>query len=69
MTVLEHGMLFRGFYREHLFNDHWGEQAHVNPDNSLTINMVSQGLDTGAGYKSLAAVSRLGGAFGARIFG
>ncbi|MBV8454218.1 MAG: FAD-binding oxidoreductase [Deltaproteobacteria bacterium] len=37
---------FVSFYREHLFNDHWGEQAHVNPDNSLAIRMVSQGLDT-----------------------
>jgi FAD/FMN-containing dehydrogenase len=37
---------FVSFYHEHLFNDHWGEQAHVNPDNSLVINMVSQGLDT-----------------------
>jgi len=37
---------FVSFYREHLFNDHWGEQAHVNPENSLEINMVCQGLDT-----------------------
>jgi FAD/FMN-containing dehydrogenase len=37
---------FIGFYSEQLFNDHWGEQAHVGPDNSLTIVMVSQGLDT-----------------------
>jgi FAD/FMN-containing dehydrogenase len=37
---------FVSFYQEHLFNDHWGEQAHVNPDNSLVISMVSQGLDT-----------------------
>jgi hypothetical protein len=36
---------FISFYHEHLFNDHWGEQAHVNPDNSLSINMVSRGLD------------------------
>ena len=34
------------FYREHLFNDHWGEQAHLNPDNTLGINMVCHGLDT-----------------------
>jgi hypothetical protein len=34
------------FYREHLFNDHWGEQAHVSPDNTLVISMVSQGLDS-----------------------
>ncbi len=37
---------FVSFYKEHLFNDHWGEQAHVNPDNSLVISMTSQGLDT-----------------------
>jgi FAD/FMN-containing dehydrogenase len=36
---------FVGFYREYLFNDHWGEQAHVSPDNTLEIRMVSQGLD------------------------
>ena len=37
---------FVGFYRERLFNDHWGEQAHVNPENSLDIMMVSHGLTT-----------------------
>jgi hypothetical protein len=37
---------FVSFYREHLFNDHWGEQAQVNPDNTLEIKMVSHGLDT-----------------------
>jgi hypothetical protein len=37
---------FVGFYREALFNDWWGEQAHVRPDNSLVISMVSWGLDT-----------------------
>jgi FAD/FMN-containing dehydrogenase len=37
---------FVSFYREHLFNDHWGEQAHVNPDNTLVIQMNSLGLDT-----------------------
>ena len=38
---------FVGFYREQLFNHHWGEQAHVTPANSLVISMVSYGLDTG----------------------
>jgi Berberine and berberine like len=33
------------FYREQLFNDHWGEQAHANPDNTLVISMVVHGLD------------------------
>ncbi len=37
---------FVSFYREHLFNDHWGEQARLGPENRLVINMVSQGLDT-----------------------
>jgi FAD/FMN-containing dehydrogenase len=37
---------FVGFYRQALFNDHWGEQVHVSPDNSLKISMVSIGLDT-----------------------
>ena len=39
------------FYAEHLFNDHWGEQARLNPSNSLVIAMVSQGLDTGQAKK------------------
>jgi FAD/FMN-containing dehydrogenase len=37
---------FVGFYRERLFNDHWGEQAHVNLDNTFVVSMVSQGLDS-----------------------
>ncbi len=37
---------FVSFYREHLFNDHWGEQAHFHPDNTFGIDMVCQGLDT-----------------------
>jgi FAD/FMN-containing dehydrogenase len=37
---------FIGFYRTSLFNHHWGEQAHVNHDNSLEIEMVSLGLTT-----------------------
>src|SRR5271156_948490 len=37
---------FVSFYHDHLFNDHWGEQAHVKPDNTLEISMVSYGLDT-----------------------
>src|SRR6266851_1637698 len=32
---------FVRFYKEHLFNDHWGEQAQFNPDNTLEIKMVS----------------------------
>jgi len=37
---------FVGFYRDALFNDHWGEQAHFSPDNELGISMVHLGLDT-----------------------
>jgi hypothetical protein len=37
---------FVGFYREALFNDHWGEQAHFEPDNTLEISMVFHGLET-----------------------
>jgi FAD/FMN-containing dehydrogenase len=37
---------FVSFYAEHLFNDHWGEQAHLNPDNKFVISMLSQGLST-----------------------
>ena len=35
---------FVGFYAAHLFNEHWGEQAHVRSDNVLQIMMLSQGL-------------------------
>lgn len=38
---------FVSFYATHLFNEHWGEQAHVRGDNVLEIDMLSQGLDTG----------------------
>ncbi len=37
---------FVGFYRDALFNDHWGEQAHFSPENKLDISMVHLGLDT-----------------------
>ena len=37
---------FVAFYREALFNDHWGEQAHFSPDNKLEISMVHLGLTT-----------------------
>jgi FAD/FMN-containing dehydrogenase len=35
-----------GFYRDSLFNDHWGEQAHLSPGNKLEISMVHLGLST-----------------------
>jgi hypothetical protein len=37
---------FVGFYRDALFNDHWGEQAHFSADNKLEISMVHLGLTT-----------------------
>jgi FAD/FMN-containing dehydrogenase len=36
---------FVKFYSENLFNDHWGEQAHLRPDNVFEIAMLSHGLD------------------------
>ncbi|MDQ5839681.1 MAG: FAD-binding oxidoreductase [Chloroflexota bacterium] len=33
-----------GFYRERLFNPHWGEQIRFAPDNTVRIGMVFQGL-------------------------
>jgi FAD/FMN-containing dehydrogenase len=36
---------FIAFYRESLFNPHWGEQAKIGQDDVLEISMVSQGLD------------------------
>ena len=35
---------FIAFYRETLFNPHWGEHVHFRPDNVLEIDMISQGL-------------------------
>ena len=37
---------FVGFYREHLFNDHWGEHARVTSDNVLDLLMVCHDLNT-----------------------
>ncbi len=34
-----------GFYREALFNQHWGEQMVFRSDNALHLTMVFQGLD------------------------
>jgi FAD/FMN-containing dehydrogenase len=33
-----------GFYREHLFNPHWGEQIRFQPGHLVNIGMVFQGL-------------------------
>lgn len=37
---------FVSFYRENLFNDHWGQHAHISSNNSMSILMVCQGLST-----------------------
>jgi FAD/FMN-containing dehydrogenase len=37
---------FVGFYRESLFNDHWGEHVSVGQNNALDFVMVCQGLTT-----------------------
>jgi FAD/FMN-containing dehydrogenase len=36
---------FVGFYRESLFNPHWGESVAFGSDNTLAVTMVCQGLD------------------------
>ncbi|MFZ0641163.1 MAG: FAD-binding oxidoreductase [Candidatus Acidiferrales bacterium] len=58
---------FVGFYRENLFNDHWGESAHIRPENVLDITMVSYGLSTEEGRKAwqpfLDWVARAPGAY------
>jgi FAD/FMN-containing dehydrogenase len=43
---------FVGFYREKLFNQHWGETVSINPGKVLGISMVSYGLSTEEGKKS-----------------
>ena len=37
---------FVDLYREHLFNDHWGEQARIASDNVLGLLMVCHDLST-----------------------
>ena len=37
---------FVSFYRERLFNDHWGEQARIASDNVLDLLMVCHDLST-----------------------
>jgi hypothetical protein len=36
---------FFEFYRDQLFNPHWGEQIRIRPDNVLELSMACQGLD------------------------
>ena len=35
---------FLHFYQQHLFNEHWGEQVRVRPDNVLQVRMNFHGL-------------------------
>ena len=37
---------FVDFYAGHLLNPHWGESIKLEPDHTLDISMVSQGLDS-----------------------
>lgn len=39
---------FIAFYREHLFNPHWGETVHFEDGHDLRISMMCQGLDQAA---------------------
>jgi FAD/FMN-containing dehydrogenase len=39
---------FVSHYATHLFNQHWGEEAHFATDNTLSLLMVCQGLDAAA---------------------
>ena len=37
---------FVDVYADHLFNEHWGEQARANHRNAFEVTMLFQGLDT-----------------------
>jgi FAD/FMN-containing dehydrogenase len=39
---------FVRFYADHLFNPHWGESVRLNRDDTLSVSMVSRGLDEAA---------------------
>jgi FAD/FMN-containing dehydrogenase len=40
------------FYRERLFNRHWGEQIRFNPANTVRVDMVFQGLDRNGAHEA-----------------
>jgi len=42
LTLVEQ---FLAFYRESLFNPHWGEQITFGPGRRISVNMLFQGLD------------------------
>ncbi len=50
---------FSGFYAQHLFNPHWGEQVHVGPGNLFEISMACQGLAADAIESGVETVPRL----------
>lgn len=59
---------FVGFYREALFNEHWGEQAHFSANNELKISMVHLGLSTEQSQKVwLPFISWLGKSSGCAL--
>jgi FAD/FMN-containing dehydrogenase len=41
---------FVGFYAERLLNPHWGGAVHFQRNDTLSVTMVSYGLDKGAGH-------------------
>ncbi len=43
---------FVAFYRDNLFNHHWGEQAIIGSNNTLRLSMVSWGLTTEEAMKT-----------------
>ena len=47
------------FYKDTLFNAHWGEQIAFRPDNVLEVAMVFQGLNQERGGSSVAPFPRL----------
>ena len=59
---------FVSFYRKSLFNDHWGEQARLKPDNSFRDPNARGRPGLGAGERGLAALPGLGQAIARRIF-
>ena len=58
---------FLGFYHDALFNPHWGEQAILEPDNTLKISMVMQGMTGPEIARSVEAILRFRQSIGARL--
>lgn len=49
---------FLGFYRTHLNNPNWGEQAALNPNNRLDLFMVFQGINKAKAEKTWASFNQ-----------